>query len=223
LFQNITNALKPTIGLGFYIILIGIVVGLILSIPVLDNKNIRLDKFGKYYIVIATVIIIVTSLFIFFQTKNESSPTSDGKGESSEAPVSLENSVAVNFPVPEVKDILVSKLKLTLVWNPVFDNDGKIIDKYEYRMKSSLAPWNEAEPVLCDFSLTENLSIMGPSDTFSCDWDFSEVPESELNLFATNESYGLNFQLRAISDSGTSEWSDKLAGLYLYEYPEFLG
>jgi hypothetical protein len=223
LLENITNALKPTIGLGFYIILIGIVVGLILSIPVLDNKNIRLDKFGKYYSVIASVILIVTSLFIFSQTKTESSPTADGKVESSEAPVSLENSVAVNLPVPEVKDILVSKLKLTLVWNPVFDNDGKIIDKYEYRMKSSLADWGNDEPVLCDFSQTEKLDTMGPNDTFSCDWDFSSVPESELNLFATNESYGLNFQLRAISDSGTGEWSDRLAGLYLYEHPEFLG
>jgi hypothetical protein len=64
---------------------------------------------------------------------------------------------------------------------------------------------------------------MGPSDTFSCELDFSEIPESELNLFATNESYGLNFQLRAISGSATSDWSDKLAGVFLYEYPEFLG
>jgi hypothetical protein len=223
LLENITNALKPTIGLGFYIILIGIIVGLILSIPVLDNKNIRLDKFGKYYSAFATVIIIATILFIFIQTRTELSPTADVKSNSSELPSSSENTVVLITPVPEIKDILVSKMKLTLLWNPVFDNDGKIIDKYEYRMKSSLAPWNEAEPVLCDFALTEKLSNMGPSDTFSCDWDFSEVPESELNLFATNESYGLNFQLRAISDSGTSEWSDKLAGLYLYEYPEFLG
>jgi hypothetical protein len=225
LFQNITNALKPTIGLGFYIILIGIIAGLILSIPVLDNKNIRLDKFGKFYSVITTVIIIVTSLFIFSQTRTELSTSADGKGNSSEVPSPSENTIALNTPVPEVKDILVSKLKLTLVWNPVFDNDGKIIDKYEYRMKSTLVPWSNDEPILCDYSQTEKLSIMGPSDTFSCDWDLSEValPESEIKLFATNESYGLSFQLRAISDSETSEWSEKPAVLYLYEHPEFLG
>jgi hypothetical protein len=223
LFQNITNALKPTIGLGFYIILIGIVIGLVLSIPVIDNKNIRLDTFGKYYSICASIILVAISLFIFSQTTTKISPTSNVKEISLETPSSMEASVESNLPVPEIKDVLVSKLKLTLIWNPVFDNDEKIIDKYEYRMKSSLADWGQEEPVLCDFSLTENLSMMRPSDTFSCDWDFSEVPESELNLFATNESYGLNFQLRAISDSGSSEWSDKLAGLYLYEYPEFLG
>ena len=191
----------------------------------MDNKNVRLDKFGKFFSVITTVIIIITSLFIFFQTRTELSPSADINGNSSEVPSSSENTTALNTPVPEVKDILVSKLKLTLVWNPVFDNDGKIIDKYEYRMKSTLVPWGNDEPILCDYSQTEKLNIMGPSDTFSCDWDLSEVslPESEIKLFATNESYGLTFQLRAIGDSGTSEWSEKPAVLYLYEHPEFLG
>ena len=80
LFENITNALKPTIGLGFYIILIGIVVGLILSIPVLDNKNIRLDSFGKIFSVSFVIIIGTISIFIYIS----SSSVNNGQSNASE-------------------------------------------------------------------------------------------------------------------------------------------
>lgn len=224
LFQNITNALKPTIGLGFYIILIGIIVGLILSIPVVDSKNVRIDSFGKYFSLGAILIFTMVTIYIISQTRSDSPDLS-----TAEVSVSPSNSApAIDNPVnsgdvPEIKEILVSNRKITLTWNPIFDSEENIVDKYEYRMKTSFQDWGEFEPVLCDYSQAPDTKNMKLSDTFSCDWDFSEVTESELTRFGTNKSYGLNFQLRAISNSGTSEWSDKLAGLYLYEHPEFLG
>ena len=224
LFQNITNALKPTIGLGFYIILIGIIVGLILSIPVIDNKNVRLDTFGKYYALVITILILLTSSFIFLQTRPESTSFEIAR-ETPEPSMSISNEdrQADFTSAPEIKDLLVSEKKITLVWNPIFDSEQNIVEKYEWRMKSSFQDWGAFEPVLCDFSSKEITKNMKPSDTFSCDWDFSEVPETDLVTFGTNRDYGLNFQLRGIDESGSGTWSSKASVLYLYEYPEFLG
>jgi hypothetical protein len=224
LFENITNALKPTIGLGFYIILIGIVVGLILSIPVIDNKNIRLDNFGKYYALAITILVLLTSSFIYLQTRSESTSFEIARETPEPSlPISNVDRQADFTSVPEIEELLVSEKKITLVWNPIFDSEQNIVEKYEWRMKTSFQDWGASEPVLCDFSSKDITKNMKPSDTFSCDWDFSEVPETELVAFGTNRDYGLNFQLRGIDETGSGTWSSKASVLYLYEYPEFLG
>lgn len=224
LFENITNALKPTIGLGFYIILIGIVVGLILSIPVVDKKNIRLDNFGKIFSVSFLIIVGVISIFIYFSTSTSEASQNPSNGESvtSSPSSSVDSETGISEPsanAPIVNEILVKKKLLTLVWNPVFDKDNKIIFNYQYRFKT-LGDWSD--PIGCNFRLNDLVNLK-TSDTLSCDMDWSEVPEAEINTFTNSENQGIDFEVRAIDDGVPGDWSTKPISINLSEYPEFLG
>lgn len=224
LFQNITNALKPTIGIGFYIILIGIIFGLILSIPVVDNKNLRLDKFGKIFSVSFLIIVGVISIFIYISTRTSDASQNLSTGDSVTS--SLSPSVndetgfsETNADAPVIKDISVKKKLLTLVWNPVFDKDNKIIFNYQYRFKT-LGNWSD--PIGCNYRLNDLLNLK-TSDTLSCDMDWSEVPEAEINTFTNSESQEIDFVVRAIDDGIPGDWSAKPFSINLSDYPEFLG
>jgi hypothetical protein len=225
LFENITNALKPTIGLGFYIILIGIVVGLILSIPVVDNKNIRLDKFGRIYAIIFLIIVTLISIFIYFSTRTSDASQNLSNGDSatssSSPSVDAETGVSeTSANSPMINEILVKRKLLTLVWNPVFDKDNKIIFNYQYRFKFSVGDWSD--PLGCNYKLNDLINLK-TSDTLSCDFDWSEVPETEINTFTNSESQEIDFVVRAIDDGIPGDWSTKPFSINLSEYPEFLG
>lgn len=225
LFENITNALKPTIGLGFYIILIGIVVGLILSIPVIDNRNIRLDKFGRIYAISFLIIVSLISIFIYFSTRtsdvSENLLNGDSATSSSSPSVDAETGVSeTSANAPMINEILVNKKSLTLVWNPVFDKDNEIIFNYQYRFKMIVGDWSD--PIGCNYRLNDLINLK-TSDTLSCDMDWSEVPEAEINTFTNSESQGIDFEVRAIDDGIPGAWSAKPFSVNLSEYPEFLG
>jgi len=227
LFQNITNALKPTIGLGFYIILIGIIVGLILSIPVVDKKNIRLDNFGKYFSVLILILFAAISIFIYSSTKTSKVPEKILEPNPvTTAPTSLPTSGAAtdvknsNPNAPSVKDIIFKKKLLTLVWNPVFNDKSQIIHQYQYRFKTSFGEWSD--PIDCNYLLND-LENLKSTDTLSCEMDWSAVPEADINSLAKTKSQGLDFEIRAIDNGFAGDWSLKPYVIYLYENPEFLG
>jgi hypothetical protein len=225
LFQNITNALKPTIGLGFYIILIGIIVGLILSIPVLDNKNVRIDSFGKFFSISIVILVGVISILIYISTRTSdaSQKISNGNSVASSPSPTVDDETGVSETstnAPIINEILVKKELLTLVWNPVFDNDNKIIFNYQYRFKLNLGDWSD--PIGCNFKLNDLVNLK-TSDTLSCDMDWSEVPEAEINTFANSETQAIDFELRAIDDGIPGDWGTKPFSISLIEYPEFLG
>jgi len=248
LFETLTNALRPTIGLGFYIISISLIIGLIISIPLIDDKNIKVDKFGKLYFTTFCIIFVLVSIFIYFstiksddvknsaETANSKSLQTSNKSEDSEvvnepipltsAPNSMPTLGAAtdinttNPNAPEIKEIMVRPKLLTIVWNPVFNQNNEVINNYQYRFKLTLGDWSE--PLDCNYSSTDTKNLKS-TDTLSCEMDWSAVPEEDIKSLTNSQSQGLTFSLRAIDNGVTGDWSFKPYVIYLYEYPEFLG
>jgi hypothetical protein len=79
-----------------------------------------------------------------------------------------------------------------------------------------------SDPIGCNYKLNDLINLKA-SDTLSCDFDWSEVPETSINTFTNSDSQKIDFVVRAIDDGIPGDWSAKPFSINLSGYPEFLG
>jgi hypothetical protein len=117
---------------------------------------------------------------------------------------SANNSVPVNFEInpPSFSAIKGESKKLILTWSAAYDSDWKIILNYEYRFKGK-GPYGEVFP--CQYPSFE--PVKGQLYTFSCSMDLSGISRDDFDELL-NSGVIFDFQVRAITDSMKSAWSN---------------